>query len=182
MLIKNKKKENFMNIFYLDENVKTCAEYHCDKHVVKMIVESTQILSTVLRSFDYDYEFLYKSTHVNHPCVIWTRHSYKNFTFLLDLALMLCIEYTKRYGKTHSCEEIIYRIAIECFDDSFKLNFKEQAFTEPAQCMPIQYRIDGNPIQAYRNYYINEKSSFAKWKLNNIPYWFKTEKMNVNIS
>ena len=43
-----------MNIFYLSTNTDECARYHCDKHVVKMILETAQMLSTAHRVLDGD--------------------------------------------------------------------------------------------------------------------------------
>lgn len=61
-----------MNIFYLDKDPKLCAQYHCDKHVVKMILESAQLLCTAVNEAAGKEVAPYKSTHVNHPCSIWS--------------------------------------------------------------------------------------------------------------
>ena len=116
-----------MNIFILDEKPQIAAEYHCDKHVVKMILESAQMLSTThwlqaLQIFNKNIsdfkrvrdakEFLhvnlqenmkppYKMTHVRHPCTIWTTESIENYNWHVKLLFYLCCEYTKRYGKQH---------------------------------------------------------------------------------
>ena len=76
-----------MNIFILDANIKKCARYHCDQHVVKMILESVQIMCTALNKKGFDTP--YKSTHINHPCVLWTEKSYDNFLWLSRLAYAL---------------------------------------------------------------------------------------------
>ena len=56
-----------MNIFLLDWNTDVCAQYHCDKHVVKMILESTQMLSTVHSKYYSDLA-PYLPVHAKHPC------------------------------------------------------------------------------------------------------------------
>ena len=104
-----------MNIFFLSQDPRLAAQFAFDKHVVKMILESTQLLYSVyhltnpeiLKSCPYN---VYKLTHKNHPCTIWTRERYENFKWLLLLALEYCEEYTYRYSsekihKEHSCQK-----------------------------------------------------------------------------
>ena len=94
-----------MNIFYLDKDTKTCAEMHVDKHVVKMVLESAQMLSTAWREYSSEYadeHELYKKAHLNHPCSIWVRLARENYQWLYDHFIALCEEYTHRYGKTHA--------------------------------------------------------------------------------
>lgn len=90
-----------MNIFILDESPAKAAEYHADKHVVKMIVEHNQMLSTAVILAGGPSEGLYKIAHKNHPCTVWTRESRENFIWLCDLTVNLFKEYGKRYGKEH---------------------------------------------------------------------------------
>ena len=86
-----------MNIFVLDKNIKKCAEFHCDKHIVKMILESVQMLCAALNKKGISTP--YKSTHINHPCVLWIEKSFDNFTWLKDLALALTNEIRFRFEK-----------------------------------------------------------------------------------
>jgi hypothetical protein len=138
-----------MNIFYLNYNPVICAQEHCDKHVVKMIVEYAQLLSTAHRVLDgIGYvelsannrkvkrfkldepreSSLYKACHINHPSAVWTRSS----------------------------------------------NLPDRGWSDPPPAMPDKYK-ETDTIQSYRNYYIGEKVSFAKWKSPaTIPEWFKT--------
>ena len=91
-----------MNIFYLDSRPHVAAKDHCDKHVVKMILESAQMLCTAHRELDGDVpDVFYKSTHKNHPSTIWARSKAGNYRWLYDLFVSLCDEYTYRYGKVH---------------------------------------------------------------------------------
>jgi hypothetical protein len=175
-----------MNVFYLNEDPVKCAEEHCDKHVVKMVIEYAQLLSTAHRVNDgIEYSELtpkgrmvkrwllrdsretklYKAAHVNHPDAIWARKSCGNYNYLYKLFVATCDEYTKRYGKVHETDRKLRNIlALE------PENIKCDKFVEPPQCMPDHCK-DSNTIQAYKNYYILEKAKFAKWK-NNIPEWF----------
>jgi len=152
-----------MNIFVLDTNPKKAAEYHCDKHVIKMILETAQLLCGAC--WMSGREAPYKLTHKNHPCAIWAREAVTNWAWLNDLGLRLCEEYTKRYKKVHKCESIIKNLEGPWLPSKARTPFP--------QAMPEQYR-DPNPVTAYRNYYIYEKAYMARWdKLNNTPWWFK---------
>lgn len=151
-----------MNIFYLHKNPKICAQYHCDKHVVKMIVETAQILSTV--HWVCGDQGPYKATHQKHPCVIWAGESKNNYKWLHSLGIELCKEYTYRYQKTHGSEKILRQLSKPPRIKSLKL-------TKRPQTMPEQYR-GLNTITAYRKFYIGEKTRFAKWKNRKIPSWF----------
>jgi len=156
-----------MNIFVLDNDPFLAAQYHCDKHVVKMIVESFQILSFAHHHYNTKYkDVVYKKTHANHPCCQWVIQSYDNYKWLYQLAFFLLKEYTYRYNKIHKSQEKLQYI--------YYNPCPEGALTPFAQAMPEQYR-DENTVQAYRNYYIGEKIRFAKWRLGNIPKWFVLE-------
>jgi len=156
-----------MNIFVLDKDPKIAAQYHCNKHNVKMILESAQILSTVIREQFPDAD-VYKSTHKNHPCTLWTKQSIQNFKWLYQLAIELCVEYTYRYEKTHKTEQVLSKIN-QYID---KLLFPENTLTPFAQAMPSKYK-NKNPVIAYRNYYIFEKSNILQYKKRSIPKWIK---------
>jgi hypothetical protein len=153
-----------MNIFFLDWDTKKCAEYHCDKHVVKMILETAQLLCTVHHVSDTQIEIPYRIVHKNHPCSIWSRTSLSNYLYLSELGLELGNEYTFRYGKKHKSSEIIEWSILN------KPNIPDIGFTSPPLAMPEQYK-ETDPIQSYRNYYMGEKLKFANWKNRDIPHW-----------
>ena len=92
-----------MNIFYLDNDPKVCAQYHVDKHVVKMILETAQLLSTT--HWMSGSEGPYRQTHKNHPSAVWARSNKSNYIWLCELGMELCKEYTHRYGKTHKTQQ-----------------------------------------------------------------------------
>lgn len=158
-----------MNIFYLDHNPNICAKYHCDKHVVKMILEYAQLLSTAHRFLDKDdvqnSDKLYRATHINHPCSKWVRSSQKNYLWLTDLFVALCHEYTFRYGKEHKTSNLI-----SCLLATPK-NICDIDFCQPPQAMPEEYKCSSS-IDAYREYYRKDKSRFAKWTKRDCPVWF----------
>lgn len=99
-----------MNIFATSKCPKKCAEYLDDKRVVKMCLETAQLLSTALRINGYEGDDVYKATHVNHPCTIWVAATRMNYLWTVQHLQALCSEYTKRYGKTHKCEDMIIRL------------------------------------------------------------------------
>jgi hypothetical protein len=157
-----------MNIFILDLDVKKCAQYHCDKHVVKMILETAQLLCGVHHMTpQVTPQVPYKLSHKNHPCAIWTRESLSNYLYLCELGLELCKEYTYRYGKRHKSQDVIEWCVLN------KPNISDKGFTEPAKAMPDEYKVK-SVTESYRNYYCGAKSGFASWKMREIPYWYKS--------
>lgn len=155
-----------MNIFVLDWDVKKCAEYHNDKHVVKMILETAQLLCGVHHMTDqFNNKIPYKLSHKNHPCSIWVRESITNYLWLCELGLELCKEYTYRYGRRHKSQDVIEWCVTN------KANICDKGFTEPPKAMPDKYKVD-SVVESYRNYYKGEKVSFSKWKNRQIPLWF----------
>jgi hypothetical protein len=156
-----------MNIFFLDYDVKKCAKDHCDKHVVKMILETAQLLCGVHHATEQKTPNIpYKLSHKNHPCAIWTRESLSNYFYLCELGLELCEEYTIRYGKTHKSKQIIEW----CIEN--KPELPDLGFTDPPRAMPDEYKVN-DVVQSYRNYYIGDKLKFAKWKNGHIPSWLQ---------
>ena len=165
-----------MNIFYLDKNPKIAAQMMCDKHVVKMILESAQMLCTAHRVLDGDKYAekmgLYKLAHKNHPSTIWVRSSELNYRWLWEHYVALMNEYTYRYGKTHATSKL--RNALDKTPDNMPpIQLTDTPFTDPPQCMPAYCKGD-DTVKAYQTYYIVEKSGFAKWT-NRVPPKFFME-------
>ena len=154
-----------MNIFVLDWNPKLCAQYHNDKHVVKMILETAQLLCGA--HWATGGEAPYKLSHKNHPCSVWVREDLQNYIWLVDLGFNLCQEYTYRYGKRHKTQDIIEWCAYH------RPKIKDLEFTPPALAMPEEFKVYGDTIQSYRNYYIGDKKGFCVWKGRNTPEWFQ---------
>lgn len=154
-----------MNIFVLDKNPQQAAQYHCDKHVIKMILESAQMISTVMSH--YGQPAPYKPVHPHHPCTLWARRDVHNLLWLYDLAKFLNEEYKLRYGNgPHKSW-----LAIRGMTLPPAMPFK--ALSPFVQAMPPTYR-DENPVVAYRTYYIFEKARFATWRVRGEPYWWQT--------
>ncbi len=150
-----------MNIFYLHEDPVKAARLQYNKHVVKMILESAQMLCTAhhhyAESLEYKPDYVpYKKAHYNHPSTIWCRQNARQYYWLYNHMLALGDEYTKRYCKTHltitKCKEPL---------DLCPFGMPDGEFTEPPQCMPDEYKVDGDSLRAYWQYYIGDKSSIC---------------------
>ena len=153
-----------MNIFHLDKDPKICAEYHCDKHVVKMILETAQMLSTAYRRNFGDNDDLYKTAYPKHPMTIWGGNSGNNFFWSIQLLDQLIYQYTVRYKKVHKTIRIS-----NLLHSKHKLwhSWKTE-FTRPPLCMPNEYKSD-DYVQSYRNYYIGDKKRFARYTNTSTP-------------
>ena len=189
-----------MNIFYLDKDAKVAAQYHCDKHVVKMIIEYAQLLSTAHRMLDgaqyieqkyvqgslparwrkmkrwrlddHREPILYKASHINHPSAVWARQELSHYQWLWNLASELCQEYRFRYGGDQDKQ---HKTSLVIQSLNFTPNNIPRAgiFTEPPQAMPDDVKVPGDSVTAYRNYYKVHKARFAKWKGRGAPDWYK---------
>lgn len=175
-----------MNIFYIDKDPVQAAEWMVDKHVVKMILESAQLLCTAHRFLDgTEYvdatsgrrikrwmlsdareSVLYSATHINHPSAIWCRRSVENYNWLADHLFALLNEYTHRYNKQHKIEgDISYML------QSPPLNLKEYDATPMPSAMADEYKVSQDPVVNYRNYYKIGKARMHKWTNRQPPEW-----------
>jgi len=162
-----------MNIFFLDESPTLSAKYHVDKHVVKMILETAQLLCGVHHATDQATDQVpYKLSHKNHPCAIWARESLSNYLYLCELGLELGKEYTYRYGKRHKSIEVIEWCIVN------KPNIPDIGFTKPAMAMPDEFKTD-SVVESYRNYYMGAKISLASWKNREKPFWFGKKELHL---
>jgi len=179
-----------MNIFILDNDPVIAAQEQCDKHVVKMIVESAQMLSTVHRMLDGVMErrpsnsgamlqywklndqrenILYKACHFSHPSTVWTRESKANYQWHYKHFIALCDEYTYRYGKVHSTDTKL-RIALQ----QIPTNIPEKHMT------PFKLAMGSNPeciledaVESYRRFYETKQKRFTMvWTKRPVPKWF----------
>ena len=151
-----------MNIFVLHREPRIAATMMCDKHVVKMILETAQMMCTIVAL--QGHETPYRPTHARHPCTLWAAQSIANWNWLVEHGTALCDEYTKRYNKVHKSQHIIEWCAATHID------LPEIPQTPFAQAMPPQYRNEC-AVTAYRAYYMGEKARFATWKTET-PAWF----------
>jgi hypothetical protein len=175
-----------MNIFYLDTSPVQAAQWMVDRHVVKMILESCQLLSTAHRVLDgtkhtvvvppnckksvyqldsYLDSVLYQATHINHPSSVWCRQSTANYQWLHSHLGALLKEYTYRYGKTHGCHSKYEALSVE------PLNIPSGPFTQPTPAMDEQFVVSDDSVVNYRNYYKCGKAHLHSWTNRNKPFW-----------
>lgn len=178
-----------MNIFFLDKDPVLCAQYHVDKHVVKMIVEYAQILSTVKRKIDgrkvvakseanrsvtrwvldgSDEEIFYKSTHQNHPSTIWAGQSKANYLWLQSLLVAVSEEFEYRRQKEHQTKTsgLIEVLATP----PYGLMNCTKPFTDPTPAMEDIY-LSRNSMESYRKYYREKKIHLHQWSGRSKPEW-----------
>lgn len=179
-----------MNIFRLDEDPVIAAQMMCDKHVVKMVTEYGQLLSTAHRVIDgtpvrrpsksgkrmvdhyqvngaFREALLYKVAHKNHPSAIWCRLNDKNYDWLYRHFEATAKEYEHRYGRVHLTYE---KLGVLLKPPPTNISLSTQPTLMPA-CMP-EYCKDTSLVRSYRKYYKEEKSGFAKWTKRDTPAWF----------
>ena len=129
-----------------------------------MILESAQMLCSAFENG----EAPYRRAYYNHPCTKWARDSKSNYEWLLAHSYELCEEYFKRYGKVHKSLD-----AIDWCDNHYhELNLPDVGLTTFAQAMPDEYKND-DTVEAYRAYYLGEKTGFAEWKNTDTPTWYE---------
>ena len=186
-----------MNIFVLHDDPVLAAQNQCDKHVVKMIVESAQMLSTVHRMLDGTitkrpsksgkrilkyYELhddrehiLYKAVHHNHPCTVWSRENCCNYNWHYEHFVALCDEYTYRYGKIHSTDTKLRTLLKELPKGILHTNCKSAfklAMGSNPECVVVG--LGGTDVvESYRNFYHTKQERFKMdWTKRNVPEWF----------
>ena len=187
-----------MNLFVLDKCPIEAAQLQCDKHVVKMIVESAQMLSTTHRILDgvemrrpsksgktmskywelpdERESVLYKAVHMNHPCTVWTRLTKANYVWHYIHFVALCDEYQYRYGKKHASDTLLSDYLKEIPDniDNGRLTQFPLAMQSNPECMFL-----GDPVKSYRMFYQTKQARFKmNWTKRPIPEWFN---VNANI-
>jgi len=156
-----------MNIFVLDLNPSICAEYHNDKHCIKQLLETAQLLCGVHHMINNsNINIPYRLSHKNHPCSIWARKCMENYLWLCELGVELSKEYTFRYNKTHKSQFVI-EWAVKNLPNLNK-NFKISPFN---LVMPDDCKTD-DVVQSYRKYYCKYKKNIACWKNRTKPEWF----------
>lgn len=177
-----------MNIFVLDLDPQKAARQHCDKHVVKMVLESAQLLCTAHRVLDgakdpksrayvlpepSETDLYYKASHVNHPCAIWARSTSANYIWLSNMLNALCDEYYFRYGSRkkvpvhHKVARTGLNVALMRLPD----NISDGPLTAFSLSMPDEYKVPGDPVSSYRAYYLGDKRGLLKYTQRSAPDW-----------
>lgn len=185
--------EGKINIFILDFDPVKAAQLQCNAHVVKMVVESAQMLSTAHRMLDgkvtlspsksgknkvkawllgdYRNEKLYRAVHINHPCTVWTRESKENYEWHYAHFAALCDEYTYRYNKVHKTDAELREILREA-----PKNIPSKGLTQFALAMKTnpECMFPNDPVKSYRIFYQTKQDRFKmSWTKREVPEWFK---------
>jgi len=172
-----------MNIFYLDHDPVRAAQYHCDKHVVKMILETAQLLSTAHRVIDgdagADAHGLYRATHRNHPSAVWVREGRANYIWAHQLLIALCTEYSRRYGdKVHKTTSLLVPLS------DAPAGIPTDPWCTPVRlAMPDEYKVEApdgftDAVASYRAYYQGAKADIARWDHSPTPDWWGSAMQN----
>ena len=177
-----------MNIFYIETDPYDAAQSMVDKHVVKMILETAQLLSTAHRLLDGEEyvgqsqsgrkakrwrlpdereDILYSATHINHPSAMWCRQSNNNYNWLYYHFSGLLNEYTHRYGKTHKCADPKFRQMLCALPTNIPVGY----LTPVTLAMPDEYKVGVDSLASYRNYYKQGKTHLHKWTKRQPPVW-----------
>ena len=175
-----------MNIFAIDKDPIQSAMWMVDKHVVKMILETAQLLSTAHRVLDGEQyidktktgrnvkrwrlpddreQNLYSATHINHPSAVWARATNNNYNWLYCHFHALCKEYTHRYGKIHKCQNMYHWLCTPPY------NIPVGYLTPVTPAMPDEYKVPNDSVASYRNYYRVAKARMHKWTKRETPEW-----------
>jgi hypothetical protein len=175
-----------VNIFAIDKDPIQSAMWMVDRHVVKMVLETAQLLSTAHRILDGEQyidktktgrnikrwlladereQHLYSATHVNHPSAIWCRETNNNYNWLYCHFVGLLSEYTHRYGKVHKCQSMAEWLMRPPYN--IPVGYK----TQVTPAMPDEYKVPGDSIASYRNYYRGAKKRMHKWTKREAPEW-----------
>lgn len=160
-----------MNIFYLDPDPFICAKFHCDKHVVKMILETAQMLCAVHHRYGQRLDWMYKPTHTKHPSTLWAGDSVIHYNWLQKLGLELCYEYTHRYRKIHKTQNILEKLVLPPME---LIYLQEKTWNDPPRCMPDECKA-ASSLESYRIYYKHKQKLIdMKWERSstNVPHWF----------
>ena len=181
-----------INIFYVHADPIIAAQSMVDRHVVKMILETAQLLSTAHRVIDgVEYEgqsqsgrkakrwrlsgnadaIMYAATHINHPSAVWVRQNSANYAWLYDHLLALGREYTYRYGRTHLTIDKLKDI----LKDAPEQITESKVMTKMPSCMDEQYIVSLDPVVNYRNYYNYGKVNLLRWTERDPPSWIDGE-------
>lgn len=156
-----------MNIFVIDPDPIVAGKHLNNKHTVKMVLETAQILCAAHWLNGTSIPIPYKLTHKAHPCVKWAAENYSNYQWLVKHGLSLCEEYTARYGKIHKCEQVI-----KWAEKTRPKNIKNGPLSVHPICMPDDCKVFGDVVTSYRNYYKKYKKEISTWHRNK-PDWFE---------
>ncbi|KAL0216784.1 hypothetical protein P9112_008968 [Eukaryota sp. TZLM1-RC] len=186
-----------MNIFFLSKNPKEAANDMCDQHIVKMALESTQLMFTChhITRDPEDTQWMdkceietgrvpYKPSHQKHGSQLWLHESKANYMWLAQHAIGISEEYEKRYQKTLQGKVLIHWLA-----KNPPPNLPNKSMTIPYLAMPEDckyiYQHEGiaeepvenglnRTVMSYKLYYLLYKTRFARYFYIDVPMWLES--------
>jgi hypothetical protein len=178
-----------MNLFVLDSDPIIAAQYHCDKHVVKQILETFQMLgSAVIRhgATSDRMPLTSKGTPLrggyhHHPVTKWVGENISNYWWTCEFGMALCAEYTFRYGKIHACQKGIEHLAMmwSLLPKGSMTDFAI-AISPEQTCRKYSFFDSLSPVSKYRLYYNCDKAHFCRWTNRKTPFWFLVDNKQFN--
>jgi hypothetical protein len=157
-----------MNIFAVDHCPYAAAKALGDRHVVKMTLETAQMLCSIFPVG----EAQYRRTHYNHPCTVWSRECFANYEWLYHHGMALAATYTEIYGKEHKSQAVISK----CWSQVGTNMFSSDCHMTPfAQAMPEEFK-GHDPVEAYRRYYAIAKHHLHQYTRRGKPSWLDNVK------
>ena len=161
-----------MNLFILDYVPTTAAQYYCDRHCVKIILEAVEMMGYAYDPGEFILPWVHKKgKHRNHPMSRWVRMSKHNFDWAYQHAVALCQEFHFRYDHEHTYQKHIAWIG----SNIPQYNLSDLGPTDWPRCFGEWKEIigdSGDIVNDYRRYYMVAKR-FATWKKRTIPFWYR---------
>eukprot|EP00930_Biecheleria_cincta_P061015 TRINITY_DN46584_c0_g1_i1.p1 TRINITY_DN46584_c0_g1~~TRINITY_DN46584_c0_g1_i1.p1 ORF type:complete len:315 (-),score=57.47 TRINITY_DN46584_c0_g1_i1:115-1059(-) len=183
-----------MNIFFLHMSPKQCAKMHANIHVVKMIVETAQLLCNVHRrqrehclppymTQRQMARIPYKESASGHRklgSMIWVAESLGNYRWAVQLGLELCNEYNagrgRAAGKTskHKTQKVLEWLRDH--EPNFKIQRRTPVRTKHL-AMPARFKKAETSVQAYRDYYFSKRRTMEMvWPAGKTPLWWEAKR------
>jgi hypothetical protein len=166
-----------MNIFVSHINPIVSAHNLDDKRVVKMVVESAQILQTALHNNGFNELILVRPAWFNHPVVQWAGASRQNYNWLLHHLTSLIELYEEIYGRKHLYHN--FPLQFGCTKDFIK----DAPPTEFPNCTLYKQH---ESIDAYQRHLVYKWKFLDKrkttWKLREKPDFYEKLWNIVDIS
>jgi len=182
-----------MNIFFLSMNPRRCARMHANIHIVKMIVETAQLLCNVhrrqrelcLAPYIGPNKIPYKESASGHRklgSMIWVGESHGNYKWAVQLGLELCAEYNQGRGRAagkttqHRTQRVLEWL--QRYEPNFKIKRRTPVKLKHL-AMPDKFKKASSSIEAYRDYYYSKRKTMTMaWDpKKRTPDWWEARRM-----
>ncbi len=175
-----------VNIFFLDLNPTKAASWLVDKHVLKMLLEYTQLLANAFYMEgatkpppNTKMGTPYQKAHWDHPCAEWVRQDHKHWHWVKMGAFELHRQYQLRFPKALLSEHACYDALAYMDKSNLTTWMPNKNWVDPPQCMPDQFKVRGDTVAAYRAYYKEGKKDLHQWNNTEPPEWIVPKKKTL---